>query len=296
MANGYATAQLDGGSYKVMMATYSGTGNEYDAYMVPTGVGNWNLTSDRPYYLQCIDATIEFSASEDQYIAKAHSIAPNQTSVAYVMQERAHSSATDNKTVRLVAYPTTTAPTFSVDIIDLGPITEPKLVPASISSVSSVTGTIDGGGQKTFTVSGGAAQVDLSQWWDSIGMGAHTVLLRSTLNGIQSGCKITFTKSTDLVSITTATYSSARRPASCRLIGNLVVPSGAVLTQEVTNNGNDASPTWEAYTGTEHFFSNETKTASQWGLAARVSIDNGKGSAVAEIKDSLAMGVVYEEE
>ena len=199
-----------------------------------------------------------------------------------------------SRSYRLVAMPTGSVPTLSPMETDLGIITDPTSVTIQMAGTPTVSAKLDGGQTVQVSTGTGNFTVDLSAVWSDMSYGDHEIVCVAEQNGYKTGARIRFTKSASAVMVTTKPHSSAARPASCRLVGNLVVPTGAVLTQEVTNNGNDASPTWETYTGNEHFFENAEKTASQWGLAARVSIDNSHGNAVAEIKDSLAMGVLYE--
>lgn len=256
---------------------------EYNKYLVSTGIGNWRAQA----------ATVpiaEYRIAGYSNI-KYYSYCPriDRGSVVANSVERNSFLA-----LRLVATPAGSVPTLTPDDTDLGIITEPKTVTIQMAGSPIVTAKVDGSVNLPVTTAVGNFTVDLSEVWSSIGYGDHTVICVAEQNGYKTGARIRFTKSASAVMVTTKPHSSAARPASCRLVSNLVVPTGAILTQEVTNNGNDASPTWEAYTGNEHFFENAEKTASQWGLAARVSINNSDGNAVAEIKDSLAMGVLYE--
>lgn len=58
------------------------------------------------------------------------------------------------------------------------------------------------------------------------------------------------------------------------------LPAGVTLLVEVCNNAYDVSPTWEDATivvklGRAHLFSNTTKTAADWGINFRVTIEKG---------------------
>ena len=60
-------------------------------------------------------------------------------------------------------------------------------------------------------------------------------------------------------------------------------PGGSTLKVEICNNGYDSSPTWEditiqAQNGQKYFFTNKAKTASQWGVNLRVSLNRGSSS------------------
>ena len=62
-------------------------------------------------------------------------------------------------------------------------------------------------------------------------------------------------------------------------------PTGSTLQVWICNNGNDAEPTWEdittkALTSQKHFFTNQTKTAENWGVKIKVKLL--RGSAVGD--------------
>ena len=63
------------------------------------------------------------------------------------------------------------------------------------------------------------------------------------------------------------------------------IPSASTFKVEVCNNGYDASPTWEDATaavlsGLVHVFSNESKTATDWGVVVKVTVErNGATGA-----------------
>ena len=57
-------------------------------------------------------------------------------------------------------------------------------------------------------------------------------------------------------------------------------PTGSTLQVWICNNGNDAEPTWEdittkALTSQKHFFTNQTKTAENWGVKIKVKLLRG---------------------
>ena len=57
-------------------------------------------------------------------------------------------------------------------------------------------------------------------------------------------------------------------------------PAGSTLQVWICNNGNDAEPTWEDITskilaGQKHFFTNQTKTAENWGVKLKVKLLRG---------------------
>lgn len=283
----YSTANIDGGAYKCAVARLgSGSQYEYDKYISP-------CTSD--FSLPAKTSPIVFDGwGSANTMPPTYS--PRYLYAKKITSGSPHDSNSIDMTWMIVAVPTGSAPTLTPAETDLGIITEPTSVTIQAAGTPSVSAKLDGSQTVQVSTSTGNFTVDLSTVWSGMSYGDHEIICVAEQNGYKTGARITFNKSSSAVMVTTNPLAVDRRPVSCRLVGDIVVPSGAVLTQEVTNNGNDDAPTWESYTGTEHFFSNETKTASQWGLAARVSIDNSEGNAVAEIKNSLAMGVVYEEE
>lgn len=117
--------------------------------------------------------------------------------------------------------------------------------------------------------------------WQKILNGSHTwKVTADDGNGGTATRTITFTKAVTGISFTTSVLTADDMPtkAIVNMKGN--IPAGATLTIEICNNGNDAAPTWEDITqkvqlGQKHFFTNKAKTASQWGVALRVTVDKG---------------------
>ena len=280
-------AVIGGARYMARLFSFhnvSGGPSDYNKYLVATPGNQWNLTDVGDWTDEVITKELTGSGGATAYTDGISGGAYTTRSI----------SARRGVPFRLVAIPNGSVPTLTPIETDLGIITDPTTVTVQMAGTPTVTAKLDGSRTVQVSTSTGNFTVNLSTVWSDVSYGDHEIICVAEQNGYKTGARIRFTKSAGAVMVTTVPHNSANRPASCRLVGNLVVPTGAVLTQEVTNNGNDASPTWETYTGNEHFFTNESKTASQWGLAARVSIDNGDGNAVAEIKDSLAMGVLYE--
>lgn len=278
----YTDFTVDGGAYRFKLLRIGATssyspGNDFDTYMKATGLSNWNLT------LPIVEG-IGTGPSSKYYFAMSTTGASQ--SVAYDTQTAA----------RFYGTPTGAAPIITPEQTALGIITEPKSVTLQLVGSPAVTVAYDDGPAETVQTVSGSATIDMSSKWESLGIGAHTISVRSSQNGYQCGAIITFTKSVDSVSITTKPHLTFARPSIVRVVGETVVPAGAVMSIDVSNNAEDASPQWEPCSddGT-HSFANATKTADQWGLAVRVSIDNSDGSGVAEIRDSLAVGVIYEE-
>ena len=74
-------------------------------------------------------------------------------------------------------------------------------------------------------------------------------------------------------------------PSRIMLVVTRNIPSTSTFKVEVCNNGYDASPTWEDATdavasGLVHVFSNKSKTATDWGVLVRVTVErNGATGA-----------------
>lgn len=197
----------------------------------------------------------------------------------------------------LVLKPTGQTSQFTKIESDLGTLTEPTQFVAQTTAVGAYSASIDGVIRDgVISAISGGAQVDLASVWDDLSLGSHECVVRSRLNGYETGQKISFVKSTASVGFTSKPASSTEMPVTCRLVDNCTVPTGATITREVTNNGNDENPSWESYSGTRHEFANAAKTSGQWGLAARITIDNSHGNAEAKISQGIAMGVTYKGE
>lgn len=120
--------------------------------------------------------------------------------------------------------------------------------------------------------------------WLSLSNGNHTMTITAT-DGIDSSTRtITFVKSVNSFTIQTNNpIASSNRPTRIKVNVNKTIPPEATFKVEVCNNGYDSSPTWEDATagvnsGLVHLFSNTTKTASQWGVRIRVTVNRNGGS------------------
>lgn len=272
---------VDGASYRFKLLRVGATGpantvpgDEFTKYLTATGLSNWGLARPLVEGVQ---------SSTNRYYART--TGGSLTSV------------NDNDTVgfRVYGTPSGTAPTITPEQVSLGVITEPRNVTFQLAGNPSVTASWDGGGYENVSTGVGNVTIDLSSKWESLSLGSHTVLIKTSQNGYKCGAMLTFSKSTDSVSVTTKAHSSIDRPSIVKVASNVIVPDGAVLVRDVTNNANDESVVWETCSadGT-HSFANESKTSAQWGLAVRVSIDNSGATTNAEIRDGIAVGVVYE--
>lgn len=83
---------------------------------------------------------------------------------------------------------------------------------------------------------------------------------------------------------------ASTRPTQIAVNFDLLGDSPQLLSCQVCNNVNDASPTWEAYTRNAiHAFANQTKTADQWGYGCRIAAQSVNG--VVECTAPYFMGV-----
>ena len=122
--------------------------------------------------------------------------------------------------------------------------------------------------------------------WLALPNGSHTLTISAT-DGIDTTVRTyVFTKLVDTLKIQNTTpWVSSTMPSRIMLVITRNVPSAATFKVEVCNNGYDASPTWEDATdpvmsGLVHVFSNKTKTAANWGVLVRVTVErNGATGA-----------------
>ena len=126
--------------------------------------------------------------------------------------------------------------------------------------------------------------------WLALSNGSHTLTIHAT-DGIDTTVRTyTFTKLVNSFTIRNSTpwvstTEPATMPSRIMLVVTRNLPSEATFKVEVCNNGYDASPTWEDATdavksGLVHVFTNKTKTASNWGVLIKVTVErNGATGA-----------------
>lgn len=130
----------------------------------------------------------------------------------------------------------------------------------------------------TFSVTGNT--------WVALANGTHTLTIKAT-DGIDSSTRtFTFVKSVSSFTVQNNTpYASSTMPVRIKVSVSGNIPVGATKKIEVCNNGFDSSPTWEDASTAEsggliHVFTNKTKTATQWGVLIRVTVNrNGASGA-----------------
>ena len=122
--------------------------------------------------------------------------------------------------------------------------------------------------------------------WLALPNGSHTLTIRAT-DGIDTSVRTyTFTKLVDSFTIRNSTpWVADTMPTRIMLVVTRNIPSAATFKVEVCNNGYDATPTWEDCTdavksGLVHVFTNTTKSATNWGVLVRVTVErNGAAGA-----------------
>lgn len=120
--------------------------------------------------------------------------------------------------------------------------------------------------------------------WLMLANGNHTLTITAT-DGVDSSVRTySFTKSVNSFTIQNSTpMAASTRPTRIKVIVNKTIPAEATFKVEVCNNGYDSSPAWEDATasmnsGLVHLFSNTTKTATNWGVRIRVTVNRNGGS------------------
>jgi len=120
--------------------------------------------------------------------------------------------------------------------------------------------------------------------WLNILNGNHTLTITATdPMGATATRTMTFTKAVTQVAFTTDVLEADDMPTKAIVNIQGSFPVGSDLTIEICNNAHDASPTWEDITtkvlnAQKHFFANTTKTAANWGVALRVTLNRGTAS------------------
>lgn len=125
---------------------------------------------------------------------------------------------------------------------------------------------------KTFSVTGDT--------WLSLSNGVHTMTITATDSFGNTATKsYYFTKNITSFMVENATpMLSSTMPTRMAISVYRNIPPEALFKVEVCNNGNDVSPTWEDATSSvekhlAHVFSNTSKSASDWGVCIRVTVD-----------------------
>jgi hypothetical protein len=122
---------------------------------------------------------------------------------------------------------------------------------------------------------------------------------KTPMSGNVAARTLSFAKNTTTLSAKLKTPVKAEfMPTRIKIEVAAQIPSGAIFKVETCNNGNDPDPVWEDITNATlkrhaHVFANKTKTAAEWGVNVRVSIDRNGATGncyLAWIKGNFAPG------
>lgn len=186
-----------------------------------------------------------------------------------------------------------TAPIISGTNSDLGVITDGFTQSYTVSESDNgdtvtVSEYIDNTMVRSYVATSGATnslKVTNTTWW-GLTNGNHTLKVVAN-DGFDTTERIfTFTKLVNkLVVQRTTPIASTTQPKSIIVSVVKNIPTEAIFKVEACNNGFDTAPTWEDITsdvtrGEIYDFTNTTKTATQWGVNIRVTVDrNGAEGA-----------------
>jgi hypothetical protein len=123
--------------------------------------------------------------------------------------------------------------------------------------------------------------------WLKLTNGVHTIKIVATDGFDEVTRTYTFTKSLSSFVVQRATpITASKEPKSIRVTVVKVIPEGATFKVEACRNGFDTTPYWEDITrkvessGIHDFDLTHTKSATEWGINVRVTVDrNGKSGA-----------------
>lgn len=151
-----------------------------------------------------------------------------------------------------------------------------------------ITETIDNEVIRTYSATLGAtnnfAVTDTT--WLKLANGSHSMTITATdIHGDKSIRNYIFVKSVTSCSVQTNPMSASGMPSLIWVTVVRSVPTGAIFNVEVCNNGYDPEPTWEDATSavieaSAYQFTNVSKTADNWAVRVRVTVDrNGAEGA-----------------
>lgn len=246
------------------------------------------------YQLECSidggDYTLVYSGASTSY---AHLVPFGTTSVAYRVKATDPSGESSEYTnSATMAVINNNAPVISGADANLGVKSEGFTGTYTITDANSdavtVTEAIDGIQIRALVATLGStiAYGVTENTWLALPNGSHTLTISAT-DGIDTTVRrYTFTKLVDSFTIQNSTpWQSANMPSRIMVVVTKNIPSTATFKVEVCNNGYDTSPTWEDATdavvsGLVHVFANKTKTATNWGVKFRVTVErNGAAGA-----------------
>lgn len=202
-----------------------------------------------------------------------------------------HGASSGYRTSSTISVINNTAPQIvGTDGLDLGTrsegFTTSYIIRDSESNTVTVTERIDGAFVRSYVVTLGATNTfDVTgNTWAALANGSHTLTIVAS-DGIDSTTRtMSFVKSVSMFTIQNTTpLTASNMPKRIKVSVNKTIPVEATMKVEVCNNGYDASPKWEDATsatnsGLVHLFTNTTKTATNWGVRIRVTVNRNGGS------------------
>jgi hypothetical protein len=152
-----------------------------------------------------------------------------------------------------------------------------------------ITVTLDGKTLQTFNTAIGDVKTlsVAASAWNKVLNGAHTLKISAVriIDGQPAGTEsvrtLAFTRAQTRAALTLSSPAvSETRPERIELSIGGAFPAGSSLTIETCNNADDPEPAWEDMTadylaGTPHVFENDSKTAAEWGVNIRVTLERG---------------------
>lgn len=260
---------------------------------------SWSVASDPDddavtYQLECSvnngDYIQIYSGASTTY---AHLVPFGTTSVAYRVKatdpagESSAYATSDTKTVVNNNAPVISGTDGNLGVKSSGFTGTYTITDANNNAVT-VTEAIDGVQIRSLVATLGQAITYgvTENTWLALPNGSHTLTISAT-DGIDTTVRTyVFTKLVEEFTIQNATpWVSTTMPSRIMVVVTRNIPSTSTFKVEVCNNGYDASPTWENATdavrsGMVHVFTNTTKTASDWGVLVRVTVNrNGATGA-----------------
>ena len=287
--------RFEGRNYKVRVMSIGINAEELaksdvGMYILPTNgtLDQWHLKSQNIF----TDCRGERSGTYKDNSFRGLVTASNNSLKSVFKQYTANNYVIPTFSFRLMMVPSDPYCAFKTDETDLGGIIEPKVFTLETTGDGTVDIYIDNISVGSVLAESNRVTVNLSDYWNTLSYGPHTVKLVGTLNGYNPEALVTFEKRASSIIVTGKPYKTDRMVRACSYIDSSVIPSGAIKTVKVCNNGLDESPTWETYTD-NHVFTNKEKTADNWAVNWMVDIDNTNGISNAELQKAIAIGVVY---
>ena len=130
-----------------------------------------------------------------------------------------------------------------------------------------------------------------SDQWLKLLNGDHTLTITATDAKNESAVRtLSFDKAVHSIEfVQTVAMAADDMPTKALVNIQGSFPAGSTLQVWICNNGNDAEPTWEditqkALNSQKHFFTNDTKTAADWGVKIKVKLLRGSAEGACYIQ------------